>query len=626
MSEAFDRPRSHSSPKTVSSARPRDVEDAPRLSPLALLSVIFGGFAPLTSIFCILSIPASLIAVVLGHMARHQIRRSNGRERGAGLALAGLICGYLTFTGYITFLGFVGVSVFTAMQSTSRAKQQEAPRTAKAALENVETQTLTDNRGKGQGNTPGARVMAERFATLMEEVHKDAFTKTDAKFKLSGGHYVTWCERREGTCAFVVHVPEYRRFTSDAKKSLDELAWTAAQLATQGELEPGDRLAVGLRGVMLYGSVMVGKVGSDGTIGPVQSLEAEGSSLYPFFDPENSTPAGSGKSPDPDDRPVDYSSVARSSPPGPTVPDPTELNPPTIPPGLTPGTGRPIPESPSSIASTTTTSTAPESEADPDPESSDIPEASPEPAEDLPATEVPDPATRLPGPSSRRRRLTGPNRLAEKPGSLRPRPDLTRDLSNPPARRFSMPESTAEALALLDSEDRLTRSLAQSYLMSHKPDSPDSETAGKLVDALKKSKGAEAYSLTMALDGWVTSDQLTDLEKLLDSKDTTIHHQLHRVIGKIGTIEAAKVLAKELNDQQDRFSASIAIKSMGKTAEPAIIPLLASKNSDVCLEACRILQEIGTKKSVSGLQRLTKSKNILISTTARMALDQVRGR
>src|SRR5262249_30321539 len=152
------------------------------------------------------------------------------------------------------------------------------PRTARTALEAAETETLTDTRGKARGNTPEARLMAERFSNLMDEVHKDAFTKTDAKFKLSGGHYVTWCERREGTCAFVVHVPEYRRFTPDAKKSLDELAWAAAKLATMGELEPGERLAVGLRGVMLYGSVMVGKVGSDGTMGPVQSLEAEGAS------------------------------------------------------------------------------------------------------------------------------------------------------------------------------------------------------------------------------------------------------------------------------------------------------------------------------------------------------------
>ena len=37
----------------------------------------------------------SVLAVVFGHVARAQIRRSGGWERGAGMALAGLALGYL---------------------------------------------------------------------------------------------------------------------------------------------------------------------------------------------------------------------------------------------------------------------------------------------------------------------------------------------------------------------------------------------------------------------------------------------------------------------------------------------------------------------------------------------------
>lgn len=39
--------------------------------------------------------PCAILAVVFGHIARSQIRRSAGRQKGAGLALAGLILGYL---------------------------------------------------------------------------------------------------------------------------------------------------------------------------------------------------------------------------------------------------------------------------------------------------------------------------------------------------------------------------------------------------------------------------------------------------------------------------------------------------------------------------------------------------
>jgi hypothetical protein len=58
----------------------------------------------------------------------------------------------------------------------------------------------------------------------------------------------------------VVHVPEYRKFTGDAKKTLAKLAWMVAQNVARDELEPGDHLAVGLRGVISYGAVMVGDV------------------------------------------------------------------------------------------------------------------------------------------------------------------------------------------------------------------------------------------------------------------------------------------------------------------------------------------------------------------------------
>jgi hypothetical protein len=37
----------------------------------------------------------SVVAIVLGFVARSQIRQSNGREGGAGLALAGIILGFV---------------------------------------------------------------------------------------------------------------------------------------------------------------------------------------------------------------------------------------------------------------------------------------------------------------------------------------------------------------------------------------------------------------------------------------------------------------------------------------------------------------------------------------------------
>ena len=66
----------------------------------------------------------SLAAVVLGHMARAEIRRSNGGLDGDGLAIAGLVLGWvmiafsilailavvLFFGGLAVLLGFLGLS------------------------------------------------------------------------------------------------------------------------------------------------------------------------------------------------------------------------------------------------------------------------------------------------------------------------------------------------------------------------------------------------------------------------------------------------------------------------------------------------------------------------------------
>ena len=64
-------------------------------NPLAVASLLLG----LVSLFPVFGI----LAIVFGHIARSQIRKSAGRQKGAGMALAGLILGYL-WVGFILFV------------------------------------------------------------------------------------------------------------------------------------------------------------------------------------------------------------------------------------------------------------------------------------------------------------------------------------------------------------------------------------------------------------------------------------------------------------------------------------------------------------------------------------------
>src|SRR5688572_4095139 len=93
-----------SSPTT--GATPAAVSGAPQTDPKAILSLVLG----LAGLF-LFSIFAGIPAIVLGHMARARIRQSIGQLQGAGIALAGLILGYISvaIVPVIIFMLFFGV-------------------------------------------------------------------------------------------------------------------------------------------------------------------------------------------------------------------------------------------------------------------------------------------------------------------------------------------------------------------------------------------------------------------------------------------------------------------------------------------------------------------------------------
>lgn len=90
-----------------------------RTSNLAIISLVSGILG-----WTILPWVASLVAIVTGHMARAEIRRSAGTMEGDGLAVAGLVLGYamvvisfiglmlivLFFGGLAVFLGYLGMN------------------------------------------------------------------------------------------------------------------------------------------------------------------------------------------------------------------------------------------------------------------------------------------------------------------------------------------------------------------------------------------------------------------------------------------------------------------------------------------------------------------------------------
>jgi type IV pilus assembly protein PilA len=70
-------------------------------------------------------LPSAIAAVILGHISRSEIRNSDGRKKGAGMALAGLILGY-TGISLIPFLIIAAIAIPNLLRSRISANEASA--------------------------------------------------------------------------------------------------------------------------------------------------------------------------------------------------------------------------------------------------------------------------------------------------------------------------------------------------------------------------------------------------------------------------------------------------------------------------------------------------------------------
>jgi hypothetical protein len=77
------------------------VQAAPA-SGAATASLIFGILS-----YFLLPLIGSIVAIICGHVALGQIRSSQGRIGGNGMAITGLVLGYLQFAGWVLFFAIL---------------------------------------------------------------------------------------------------------------------------------------------------------------------------------------------------------------------------------------------------------------------------------------------------------------------------------------------------------------------------------------------------------------------------------------------------------------------------------------------------------------------------------------
>jgi hypothetical protein len=143
------------------------------------------------------------------------------------------------------------------------------------------------------GNTPEAEGLAAAFGRTLKSMRHLLFTEGKGRrFSLTEGQFLTYCQLGPDRVCFLVHVPELKNFTADARAQLLDVAWICAKSATSDLRRSRDRtLGVGLRGALIYGGLAVGP--GNGTPEKDARSGVDLARLYPFF----AEPAGPGEAP-----------------------------------------------------------------------------------------------------------------------------------------------------------------------------------------------------------------------------------------------------------------------------------------------------------------------------------------
>jgi hypothetical protein len=121
---------------------------------------------------------------------------------------------------------------------------------------------LGSTQPSASGNSVEAQQLARKMSDTMTKIRETYFEKSKRESILdSHDGFRTYCDLQEGQCVFLIHVPELRRFTKEAKESLGKTAWAIGQslLRASKQRAPGMRLAVGLRGIAAFDRVLIGK-------------------------------------------------------------------------------------------------------------------------------------------------------------------------------------------------------------------------------------------------------------------------------------------------------------------------------------------------------------------------------
>lgn len=181
-------------------------------------------------------------------------------------------------------------------------------------------------------------------------------------------------------------------------------------------------------------------------------------------------------------------------------------------------------------------------------------------------------------------------------------------------------------LADLKSGDKDRARRAMNTLQHKRPAAPDKDLAEAIAAWLGDGDGFIRQQAAETLGNWATPATVPALLKCAEGSGFDARAAA-RALGNLKEKRAVPILAARLADMSWRFEAATVLKAIGPAAEGPVAKLLKDKDWGVRLEACRILQQVGTKDSLRALEPVAAGdENPLVKQTAAGAMDAIRGR
>jgi S1-C subfamily serine protease len=194
------------------------------------------------------------------------------------------------------------------------------------------------------------------------------------------------------------------------------------------------------------------------------------------------------------------------------------------------------------------------------------------------------------------------------------------------AREEARPLGAAELAQLLDDLDSpngFKRQHAAERLAKAKPSEPRDKVVKALEPLIKDSSPFLRRAAIQALGVWGNKETVPGLLKVLTSDDVFTRQAAIEALADLKDERAAEPLAKLVANFQDRGHAARALQAIGSKAEKAVLPLLQHSDLFVRVEACKILEVIGTKEAIPALKIAAGDSNGLLRQAAENALKAI---